>query len=247
MMNTEIYAPNQNDLHPHVVVRGKRYLFLTSHDDEMATGYDGYIFPYLCTYIFADNQRQPIAIIMFHSRKEPELMDVNWNGKNKMPMIHPEFTRESRLGIPSGINMPDLALTMLKSCRQVHQLWSSQFAEKQPFFDSIRRSVTVFNKTYFITKGGDIPKGMDGAVYHDPIEGFIFIDTNSQPVFALTECANERYFCSAADVDGRVVSMFALEDADVGKLGGELLLDIHRSQVARRLFSVLAGELGVVA
>lgn len=246
-MNTEIYAPNQNDQQPYVIVKGKRYLFLTSHDSEMATGYDGCVFPYLSTYIFADNHRQPIATIMLHFRKEPELMDVDWNGKNRMPIIRPEFTRESMLGVPSGTHMPDLALTMLKSCRQAHQRWSSQFAGKQLFFDSIRRSVTLFDKTYFVTKGRDFPKGMDGAVYYDPIEGFIFIDANSEPAFVLSECANERYFCSAADVDGRVVSMFALEDADVGKLGGELLFDIHRSQVARRLFSILAGELGVVA
>ncbi|EIZ1085889.1 hypothetical protein MPI44_004437 [Klebsiella oxytoca] len=247
MMNTEIYTQNQNDQQPYVFVKGKRYLFLTSQDGEMATGFDGCVFPYLCTYIFADNHRQPIATIMLHSRKDPELMDADWNGKNKMPIIHPEFTREFSLGVPSEIYMPDLALTMLKSCRQAHQLWSSQFAGKQLFFDSIRRTVTLFNKTYFVTKGRDIPKGMDGAVYHDPIEGFIFINASREPVFALTECASERYFCSAADVDGRVVSMFALEEADVGKLGGELLFDIHRSQVARRLFSILAGELGVVA
>ncbi|MHA3927637.1 hypothetical protein ACX13C_22435 [Klebsiella oxytoca] len=247
MMNIEIFSRNQNGQQPYVLINEKRYLFLKTRDDEMIAGYDGCVFPYSCTYIFADSNRRSIAIIMLHSRKEPDLMDVDWNRKNKIPIIYPEFTRESRLGVPSGIHSPDLALNMLRSCRKAHQLWSSQYVGKQLFFDSIRRSVTLFNKTYFVSKDRKIPKGMDGAVYYDPIEGFIFINASREPMFALTECANERYFCSAAYVDGRVVSMFALEDADIVKLGGEFLFDIHRSQMARHLFSILAGEFGVVA
>lgn len=246
-MKTEIYATDQKGQQPCVIVRDKRYLFLASSDDEMVEGYDGIVFPYLCTYLFADNHRQLIATVMPHYSKEPELMNVDWSGKNKLPIIRPEFTRKHRLGVPSELHMPDVALILLKSCRQSHQLWSSSFAGKQLFFDSIRRSITLFNKTYYITKDRNIPKDMDGIVYHDPIEGFIFIEGANKPAFALTQYANESYFCSVADVNGRVVSMFALEDADIGKLGGELLYDSHRSQIANRLFSILTGELGVVA
>ncbi|PHM72335.1 hypothetical protein [Xenorhabdus sp. KJ12.1] len=110
-MNTAIYAATNNGIQSHIIIGEKAYYFFTLHDSEAASDYGGYVFPPLCTYIFTDKNRQPIATIIIHSCKEPEMMDVDWNGKSKTPIIKPMFTRESLLGVPPAISMRELTLS----------------------------------------------------------------------------------------------------------------------------------------
>lgn len=244
-MNNDIYSVGKKGHKPFVVAYGKRYLFIASTDSELTDGYDGYIFPYLCTYIVADSHLKPIAIIMTGKRIAPELMDADWNGKNRLPTIKPRFTRESILNLPLGVSMNDLTLMLLKACRQAHQQWSDNYAEQQPYVDPMRRTVTLFNETYVVSKDISATKKGHGVIYLDPKEGFIFINEQDQAVFSLVDGAGMTSFSSVASVAGRVASMLAIDDDDIVKLGGEILSHQHRSAIAERLHDVLTDQFGI--
>ncbi|MDI9095008.1 MULTISPECIES: hypothetical protein [Providencia] len=244
-MNHDIYCMGKKGHKPFVVAYGKKYLFIATTDSELTDGYDGYIFPYLCTYIVADSHLKPIAIIMTGKRIMPELMDADWNGKNQLPTIKPQFTRESILNVPHGVSMNDLTLTLLKACRQAHLQWSDNSAEQQPYVDPMRRTVTLFNETYVVSKDISATKKGHGVIYHDPEEGFIFINEQEQAVFSLVDVAGITSFSSVASVAGRVTSMLVIDDSDLGKLGGEILRHQHRLAIAERLHDVLTLQFGI--
>jgi hypothetical protein len=245
MMNSDIYSMGKKGQKPFVVIYGKRYLFIASPDSELTDGYDGYVFPSLCTYIIADSDLKPIAIIMTGKRTAPELMDADRNSKNRLPTIKPHFTRESMLGVQLGVNMNDLTITLLKTCRQAHQQWSDNYAELQPYVDPMRRTVTLFNEIYVVSKDGRTTRKGHGVIYHDPEEGFIFINEHELPVFSLVAGAGITSFSSVAFVAGRNVSMLKIDETDIGKLGGEILSHQHRSAIAERLHDILTVQLGI--
>jgi len=246
-MNKSIYNIGSKGQKPFVVAYGKRYLFISSTESEITDGYDGYIYPYLCTYIVADSHLKPIAIIMTGNRIAPELMDADWNGKNRPPLIKPRFTRDSIMNIPTNVTMTDLALALLKASRRAHNQWSENSAESQPYVDPMRRTVTLFNETYIVSKDTSATQKGRGVIYHDPEEGFIFINEQKQPVFSLVDGEGITRFSSVACVGGRIASMLAIEDSDLSKLGGEILSHQHRASIAERLHDILSVEFGMQA
>lgn len=242
-MNSLINMVIREDCQPTVVVGNKHYQFLTSLKDIPAPGFDGSVVPLLGTYVFNDCNQQAIAIIMLSLRDPPRLMDSSWNNIIKMLVSKPTFTRGEELGIGEGDLLEKTAILM-DACRSAHQFWSQSYSQAQLQFDQKYSFVRLFDKTYHI--GSDtVPEGFDGAVYYEQFHGFIFLDKQLNPLFALTHCANEKYFCSASRVSDRVISSFALNDSDVDKLGGELLFEVHRTKMAERLFGFLSSVCGV--
>lgn len=241
-MNSEAFSSGISARQPHVMIGANRYLFVPDNTAHPEEGYEGLVYPYLGTYIFTDKHTDPVAIIMRYVNKVPSLMNASLCSFTNRPLIKPEFTREQKLGLPSASAHAEDAICLLKCCLEAHHVWSSYFAESQMHFDPVRNSLTLFGKTFFIGSTENAPSSMDGVIYHDPIQGFIFTDKEREPYLSLTHCGQEQYFSSAAYVNGQIISTFALNDSDIDKLGGEVLLEVHRSSLARRLHSLLTHE-----
>ncbi|EOC0011598.1 hypothetical protein ACI0X9_003282 [Cronobacter turicensis] len=241
-MKSDTYSAGSDSRQPHVNIGEKRYLFVPFNNVPLEEGFDGVVYPYLCTYCFTDKHLQPVATIMRYFDKQPSLMNINWCSYTKQPLIRPVFTRGESLGMYSSDAGSEDAICLLTCCLEAHHLWSSQFAESQMLVDPLLNSLTLFGKTFFIGSPENAPSCMYGVVYLDPIQGFIFTDNENKPYLSLTQCGKEQYFSSATLVNGKIISTFALNDCDIDKLGGEVLLEVHRSRMARRLYSFLSKE-----
>lgn len=245
-MNTAIQRVNHAVHLPSVVVGKKNYQFLPDKHSSHEAGFSGCVTPFLCTYIFFDDESQPLATIRVGTNTEPSLMDASWNNQLRMPVFKPEFSRFSELGLNAGD--PEYSATkLLDVCRKAHFEWSSNYADSQLKFDSRTNSISVFSKTFLLSHSSAIDKSSKCSVYHDPIEGFIFLNESNEPLFALSKCGDEKYFCSASRVGNRNVASFALNEHDLGAMGGQQLLEVHREEIAVRLFDLLSQRLGVAS
>lgn len=219
-----------------ITIGTKSYFFSPGRDSIHINGFDGMVYPYLGTFIFTDKDLNLLAVIMTHRDKKPEFMNADWNQITKMPSFNPVFSRWTELGVETSTVGSELALSVFNVCFKAYEVWSTAFAASQMSYNPDNKTVCLFGKTFFISNNQEIPEGTDGVVYYDRIEGFIFIDQHRQPYLSLTRYANEQYFSSAVKLHGLVTSLFALNDADLVKLGGGKLLDAHLSEMAKSLF-----------
>ena len=202
-----------------IVVGDSNYAFAESRVALPSIHVDGFLYPFLNSYVFTDKNAMPLFGIMIGEQSSPTLMDCHYNSAHDLHTFYPRFSHGIQFGVGVVSDTSPLAIELLGAARQAHDHWSENRCWSQPCITS--SLVELFGQSYILSRENT---------------DIIARDEQGKLAFVITRYGSEYAFCSAFEVGDKITVGFDLLERDEIKIGVIHILDLHLRNLAERLY-----------